>query len=77
MCFALCAWFPWSQPLAGMSKTATGKACNESKTLEDWDWTASKYLNMHLVFQANVFLIPVFINNKRSSGTAKPVTAFP
>jgi len=33
MCFALFAWFAWAKLLAGIAKTATGKACNECKTL--------------------------------------------
>jgi len=33
MCFALTAWFAWTELLAGIAKTTTGKACNECKTL--------------------------------------------
>jgi len=33
MCFALFAWFARAALLAGIAKTATGKACNECKTL--------------------------------------------
>jgi len=34
MCFALLfAWFAWAALLAGFTKTVTGKACNECKTL--------------------------------------------
>jgi len=33
MCFALFAWFGQAALLAGVAKTATGKACNEYKTL--------------------------------------------
>jgi len=33
MCFALFAWFAQATLLAGIAKTATGKACNECKTL--------------------------------------------
>jgi len=33
MSFALFAWFAQAALLAGMAKTATGKACNECKTL--------------------------------------------
>jgi len=32
MCFALFAWFAQAALLAGITKTATGKACNECKT---------------------------------------------
>ena len=32
-CFALFTWFAWAALLAGNVKTATGKACNECKTL--------------------------------------------
>jgi len=31
-------------------------------------WTVSRHSHTNLVFQTNVFLIPVVINNKRSSG---------
>jgi len=33
MCFALFEWFAGAALLAGIVKTATGKACNECKTL--------------------------------------------
>jgi len=33
MSFALFAWFAWAALLAGIVKAATGKACNECKTL--------------------------------------------
>jgi len=33
MCFALLAWFAQAALLAGIAKTATGKACNECETL--------------------------------------------
>jgi len=33
MCFALFARFAWAALRAGISKTATDKACNECKTL--------------------------------------------
>jgi len=33
MCFALFAWLARAALLAGIVKTATGKACNECKTL--------------------------------------------
>jgi len=33
MCFALFAWFAQAALLTGIIKTATGKACNECKTL--------------------------------------------
>jgi len=32
-CFALFTWFARAALLAGIVKTATGKACNECKTL--------------------------------------------
>jgi len=32
-CFTLFTWFAWATLLAGIVKTATGKACNECKTL--------------------------------------------
>ena len=32
MCSALFAWFALAALLAGIGKTATGKACNECKT---------------------------------------------
>jgi len=31
--------------------------------------TVSKYLDTNLIFQTNIFLISVVINNKRSSGS--------
>jgi len=34
MCFALFAWFALAALLAGIAKTATGKARNECKTLD-------------------------------------------
>jgi len=33
LCFALFAWFARAALLAGIVKAATGKACNECKTL--------------------------------------------
>jgi len=33
MCIALVAWFVRAELLAGIAKTATGKACIECKTL--------------------------------------------
>jgi len=33
MCLALCVWFAWAALLAGIVNTATGKACNECKTI--------------------------------------------
>jgi len=33
LCFALFAWFDRTALLAGIAKTATGKACNDCKTL--------------------------------------------
>ena len=33
MCFELFAWGALAALLAGIAKTATGKACNECKTL--------------------------------------------
>jgi len=33
VCFALFTWFARAALLAGIIKTATGKACNECKTL--------------------------------------------
>jgi len=32
MCFTLFVWFARSELLAGIAKTATGKACKECKT---------------------------------------------
>jgi len=39
-----------------------------TKYLVDWDWTVSKCLDMNVVFQTTIFLIPVIRNNKRSPG---------
>jgi len=33
LCFALVAWFARAALKAGIAKTATGKACNQCKTL--------------------------------------------
>jgi len=33
LCFALFAWFARAALIAGIAKAATGKACNEWKTL--------------------------------------------
>jgi len=33
MCFALVAWFARAALLVAIAKTATGKACNDCKTL--------------------------------------------
>jgi len=44
------------------------RQCETSaKHLVDWDWVVSKYSDTNLVFQTDV-LIPVVINNKKSSG---------
>jgi len=43
MCFALLAWFARVALLAGIAKTATGKTCNEWKTLIKWGWSVFKW----------------------------------
>jgi len=55
-----------------MAKTATGKACNECKTLHRLGPDCAKMF-AHKCFptavcQTDVFLIPVVRNNKRSPG---------
>jgi len=42
MCFAFFAWFTRAALLAGIAKTATGKACNECKTLGQLGWFVFK-----------------------------------
>jgi len=55
MYFALFAWFARAALSAGIAKIATGKACNECKTLGQLGQTA-------------FFLILVARNNKNPSG---------
>jgi len=38
MCFAFFAWYARAELLAGIAKSATGKACNECNTLGRLGW---------------------------------------
>jgi len=60
-------WFARAELLAGITKTAIGKASNECKTF-DWDWTVFKCPDTNIVFQTVVFLISVVRNNKMEPG---------
>jgi len=64
--FAFFAWFAWAVLLAEIATTATGKACNERKTLGQLGLVCVLN-NTNVVFQIAIFLILV-IRNKRSSG---------
>ena len=71
---ALFAWLTRAKLLAGIAKTATGKACMSAKHLVDWDWIVSKYSKTNEVFHAAVFLIRVIRNNKRSPGNSSKIS---
>jgi len=78
MCFVLFAYCAWAALLVGIAKTATGKACNECKTLVRFEWSVFECSDTTVVFQTAICLILVERNNKRSSAlTAKPATALP
>jgi len=69
MCFAP---FAWAALLAGITKTVTGKACNECETL------VFKCSGTNVVFQSAIFKILVIRNKKGPQAlTAKPANAFP
>jgi len=73
MRFALIAWLARAALLAGIAKTATGKACNECKTLGESGLLCVDMLGHNVVFQTATFL-----RNKKGlqALTAKPATAF-
>ena len=68
MCFALFAWFARTVLLAGIAKTATGKAWNECKTLGKLGVVVFKCSDTNVAFQTAIFLIFVVRIDKRSSG---------
>jgi len=74
VCFALFVWFARAALLAGITKTATGKACNECKTSGQLGLLYVDMLGHNVVFQTVTFL-----RNKKGlqALTAKPATAFP
>jgi len=47
LCVLCSAWFAWAELLAGIAKTATGKACNECKTLGQLGLDCVKILGLH------------------------------
>jgi len=73
VCFALFVWFARAALLAGITKTATGKACNECKTSGQLGLLYVDMLGHNVVFQTVTFL-----RNKKGlqALTAKPATAF-
>ena len=66
-CFALFAWFVQAALLAGIVKTATGKACNEWKTLGQLGLICIKCSCANIIFQTAIFLTLVVRNNTKSS----------
>ena len=77
MCFALFAWFARTVLLAGIAKTATGKAWNEWKTLGKLGVVVFKCSDTNVVFQTAIFLILVIRNKEGPPAlTVKPATAF-
>jgi len=64
MCFALFAWFTRAALVAGIAKIATGKACNECKTLGQWGLVCYGH---KCSFPNSHFLDSGLSNNKRSS----------
>jgi len=73
------AWFVWAELLAGIAKTATGKACNECKTLVRQVLDCVKMLGHESSFPNRRILDSG--RNRITKGPkalmAKPVTAFP
>jgi len=65
---ALFAWLARAELLAGIAKIATGKTCNECKTLGRLRRSVFKCSDINLVFQTAIFLILVVRNNKTSPG---------
>jgi len=68
MRFALFVWFAGAALLAGIVKTATGKAYNECKTLGHLGLVCVQTLGHKCSFPNSHFLDSVVRNNKRSSG---------
>jgi len=71
MCFALFSWFARAALLAGIPKTATGKACNEYKTLVQLALVFVKMLGHKCSFPNSHFLVFVILvvrTSKRSPG---------
>jgi len=66
--FCALVWFAQAALLAGIVKTATGKVCNECKTLGQLGRVCVKCSPTNDVFQTAIFFILVVRNNKRSSG---------
>jgi len=50
LCFALFAWVARAALLAGIVKTARGKACNECNHLVNCDWSVFKYSDTNVIF---------------------------
>jgi len=73
MCFALFAWFPWAELLAGIAKTAAGEASKECKTLG--------WLGLDCVKMLGHSHFLDYGRKKQKKGhqefTAKSATAFP
>jgi len=59
------AWFPWAEPLAGIAKTASVKHATSAK---HWKTRTRLCQNTRTRSFPDIFLIPVVIYNKRSSG---------
>jgi len=57
MCFALFSWFAWEKLLAGIAKTATGKAYNVCKTLGGLKLDCVQILGHEFSFQNRHFLV--------------------
>jgi len=76
MYFVLFAWFAWVELLAGIAKMQQAKRAMSTKHLVNWKWTVSKYVGINLVFQTDILLIVVIINNKRTSGINRETSAF-
>jgi len=72
------AWFARAALLAGIPKTATGKACNECKTLGQLGLVSVQILGHKCSFPKRYFL---FMSEEITKGphalTVKPATAFP
>jgi len=56
MCFALFAWFARAELLTCIAKAATGKACNECKTLGHLGLVCVKMLGHQCSFSNRRFL---------------------
>jgi len=56
MCFALFAWFARAVLLVGIVKAATGKACNECKTLGQLGLVCVQMTQMYCNFPTSHFL---------------------